>query len=99
MALSETTQTNLETEFKAAYEKFRQAVVAKDGEQMKTALSASAYMTMKNEGIESSMDFPKDFFEAMPGKLHSRLQLSKLKTLGALEKNNTGVLIRQECSI
>lgn len=92
MALSAVSQTNPEADFKAAHEKFRQAVIAKDDEQVKAALSASAYMTMKNEGIDSDMDFPKDFFDAMPGKFHSRLQLSKLKTLRALEKNNTGVL-------
>jgi hypothetical protein len=93
MALSAAGQTNLEADFKAAHEKFRQAVITKNGEQLKAALSASAYMTMKNEGIDSGMDFPKDFFGSMPGKFHSGIQLSKLKTLRALEKNNTGVLI------
>jgi hypothetical protein len=93
MALSAASQPNLEADFKAAHEKFRQAVIAKDDEQLKAALSASAYMSMKNEGIDSDMDFPKDFYDALPGKLHSRMQLSKLKTLRALEKNNTGVLI------
>ena len=92
MVLSAASQ-NLEADFKTAHEKFRQAVIAKDAEQLKAALSASAYMTMKNEGIDSDMDFPKDFFESMFGQFHSRLQLSKLKTLRAVEKNNTGVLI------
>jgi len=86
-------QTDLETEFKTAYEKFRQAVMAKDHVQMKAAMSASAYMTMKNQGIAYKMNFPKDFFDGMPGKLHAGLDLSKLKILRALEKNNTGTLV------
>lgn len=83
----------LETELTAAYEKFRKAVIAKDHAQMKEALSASSYMIMKNQGIAHKMDFPKDFFEGMPGKLHAGLDLSKLKILQALEKNNTGTLV------
>lgn len=79
-------QPDLETEFKAAYEKFRQAVIAKDHAQLKNALSASAYMTMKNWGIATKMDFPKDFFDGMAGKLYQGLDISKLKTLRALEK-------------
>lgn len=86
-------QLELETELKAAYEKFRQAVITKDHAQMKAAMSAPAYMIMKNQGIAYKMDFPKDFFEGMPGKLHSGLDLSNLKTLRALEKNNTGTLV------
>lgn len=86
-------QSELETEFTAAYEKFRQAVIAKDHAQMKKALSASAYMIMKNQGIAYKMDFPKDFFEGMPGKLHAGLDISKLNILRALEKNNTGILV------
>jgi hypothetical protein len=88
-----TSQSELETEFKAAYEKFRQAVIAKDHAQMKQAMSASAYMIMKNQGVAFKMDFPKGFFEGMPGKLHAALDLSKLRILQAFQKNNTGTLI------
>ncbi len=86
-------QPKLETELTAAYEKFRKTVIAKDHAQMKEALSASSYMIMKNQGIAYKMDFPKEFFEGMPGKLHAGLDLSKLKILQALEKNNTGTLV------
>lgn len=86
-------QFELETELKAAYEKFRQAVIAKDHAQMKAAMSASAYTIMKNQGIAYKMDFPKDFFDGMAGKLHAGLEISKLRTLRALEKNNTGTLV------
>lgn len=86
-------QSELETKFTASYEKFRQAVIAKDHTQLKQAMSASAYMTMKNQGIAYKMDFPKEFFEGMGGKLHVGLDISKLKPLRALDKNNTGMLV------
>ncbi len=84
---------NLETDFKTAFDKFRQSIIAKDTEQLKAAMAASSYMKMKNQGIAYKMDFPKDFFEGMGGKMYTGLDLNKFKILRALENNNTGTLV------
>jgi len=85
--------TDLETAFKTSFDKFRQSIIAKDTEQLKAAMAASSYMKMKNQGIAYKMDFPKDFFEGMGGKLYTSLDLSKVETLKVLENKNTGMLV------
>jgi hypothetical protein len=93
LAQTSTSLSNLETELTTAYERFRQAILAKDHGQMMAAMSGSGYMTMKNQGIKYKMDFPKDFFEGMGAQIHSDLDLTKIKILRALEKDNTGMLV------
>lgn len=84
---------DLEATFKIAFTKFKQAVATKDAVQLKEAMASTSYMKMKNQGIAYKMDFPKDFFEGMGGKLYAGLDLTKFKILKAAENNNTGMLL------
>ena len=83
----------LETIFKNAFEKYKQAIIAKSNDQLLATWAPSSYMRVKNVFISQKMNFPADFFNGLEGRMSSGVNIQKLKTLRASEKNSTGVLV------
>jgi hypothetical protein len=83
----------LEKSFKAAFDKYRDAIHRKDNDMLKAAMTPAAYMKAKNEAVSLKRSFPTDFFASMFVKVFSDMDLGKGKTMRAAENGNTGILI------
>lgn len=54
---------DLRTQLEVSYKAFTEAVKAKDAQKLKSTLSTSAYINIKNQLLSSGAKFPDDFFQ------------------------------------